>query len=368
MVLSNTFFRKLEDMVAELEAKNEAAQHENENLRDMLSRLQSENMALKQSAFTFSMPKDITDSTLPSHPIYTSVSPARSVSSSSTLPSSPKLTNPLDWSSLTTFDPNVLNLLDDNISQSTATDSAMRMDFGFGNTDLTSNPPLTVIANNPMFTTPAFDFSTQSGQNSMVGAASSFNTGGTNAGNNSNAFNFDMNALTSWPIPTQHNAAVPDPMFDDLFRGYLSSLTPDFMGSTPISPIAHHASPSMNPRLSSRPSSSPSILGEAPLFTRATSSPTDNSVTHSPDMCSKPKSREGCREKITQEGDSMFAPPVEKNNDQVLGTMITCAGSSFPKTEKNDQNIEVLTAWKSIRSDPKFKACTRFLPSLLATS
>jgi len=52
----------------------------------------------------------------------------------------------------------------------------------------------------------------------------------------------------------------------------------------------------------------------------------------------------------------MFAPPpIQKNQDQVLGPMITCAGSSFPKTEKNDQNVEVLTAWKTIRSDPKFK-------------
>jgi len=325
-------------------------------------------MTLKQSAFTFSMPKDPTnnsDNTLPSNPVYSAMSPAQSLSSSSTtLPASPKPTNPLEWSSMTTFDPNVLNLLDDSMSQPPAADNAMRMDFGFGNTELTSNPPITIIANNPMFTTPAFDFSTQGELNSVVGSGSSFNDGGASTSSNANPFNFDMNPLTPWQPSMQSNTSVPDPMFDDLFRGYLSSLPPpDFMsftGSTPsMSPITHHISPSASSRLSSASSSSPSVLDQEPLFTRASSSTTvaDNSITHSPDMCQNPKSREECREKIAQEGESMFGPPINKNHDQVLGTMITCAGSSFPKTEKNDQNIEVLTAWKNIRSDPKFKVC-----------
>jgi AP-1-like factor len=35
---------------------------------------------------------------------------------------------------------------------------------------------------------------------------------------------------------------------------------------------------------------------------------------------------------------------------------ISCGeGAAFPKTIKSDKNIEVLTAWKSITSDPKFK-------------
>jgi AP-1-like factor len=93
------------------------------------------------------------------------------------------------------------------------------------------------------------------------------------------------------------------------------------------------------------------------MATSASTTDADSSVTHSPGTCQNPKSKEECREKIAQEGNSMFAPPIQKNQDQVLGTMVTCVGSSLPKTAKNDQNIEVLTAWKNIRSDPKFKVC-----------
>jgi len=35
--------------------------------------------------------------------------------------------------------------------------------------------------------------------------------------------------------------------------------------------------------------------------------------------------------------------------------MISCSGSKFPKTQKSDKNIEVLTAWRTITSHPKFK-------------
>ncbi|WVQ82376.1 hypothetical protein IAT38_004504 [Cryptococcus sp. DSM 104549] len=48
--------KDLEEKVAELEAKSYGATVENENLRGILKRLQEENVALKQSAFTFSMP------------------------------------------------------------------------------------------------------------------------------------------------------------------------------------------------------------------------------------------------------------------------------------------------------------------------
>ncbi|TXT15715.1 hypothetical protein VHUM_00218 [Vanrija humicola] len=48
--------RDLEAKVAELEAKSFGASVENENLRGILRRLQEENVALKQAAFTFSVP------------------------------------------------------------------------------------------------------------------------------------------------------------------------------------------------------------------------------------------------------------------------------------------------------------------------
>jgi len=47
---------QLEDKVAELEANNAGQTFENDNLRQLLSKLQKENMALKESKFTFAMP------------------------------------------------------------------------------------------------------------------------------------------------------------------------------------------------------------------------------------------------------------------------------------------------------------------------
>ncbi|KAK8864352.1 hypothetical protein IAR55_001599 [Kwoniella newhampshirensis] len=55
--------KDLEAKVAELEAKSFGASVENENLRGILKRLQEENVALKQSAFTFSMPVNGTNGT-----------------------------------------------------------------------------------------------------------------------------------------------------------------------------------------------------------------------------------------------------------------------------------------------------------------
>ncbi|WWD17350.1 hypothetical protein CI109_101791 [Kwoniella shandongensis] len=55
--------KDLEAKVAELEAKSFGASVENENLRGILKRLQEENVALKQSAFTFTMPVSGTNGT-----------------------------------------------------------------------------------------------------------------------------------------------------------------------------------------------------------------------------------------------------------------------------------------------------------------
>ena len=46
----------MEDKVAALEEKNTQAVAENDNLREVITRLQSENMRLRQSSFTFSVP------------------------------------------------------------------------------------------------------------------------------------------------------------------------------------------------------------------------------------------------------------------------------------------------------------------------
>ncbi|KAF8168354.1 hypothetical protein B0H34DRAFT_792972 [Crassisporium funariophilum] len=364
--------KDLEDKVADLEAKNEQAQNENENLRDLLTRLQSENVALKETSFTFAVPKNAASTTEPPKAVpqqqnlFSSLpSPTQSSVASPSLSGhpSPKVTNPLDWSSLTTFDPAMLNLLDDSVPQPTATEGAMQMDFGFGGTTgLASNAPYTTIASNPMFMSFASTFDSLSPP-SMDAGSSSANTFSSN-----NGFNFDMNALSTWPTPSSSQDAI----LDDLFAGYLGStgsVDYSMLGQSPasISPVTHNTVPSaFKPRSSPGASSSslsslssPATLRSDSMFTTPRDEPSPGSdVVHSKDTC--PKTKSEYAQHINAQGASPFAPAggtIQKTSseDNVLGKMITCAGSKFPSTQKSDSNIEVLSAWRSITSNPKFK-------------
>ncbi|KAF8887715.1 hypothetical protein BD779DRAFT_1525842 [Infundibulicybe gibba] len=279
--------KDLEDKVAALEAKNERAVSENENLRDLLSRLQSENVMLKQSSFTFSVPKTAGSAEKPISTAFSSETPFASSSRSTTqdslprsAPEPPKASNPLDWSSLTSFDPNMLNLLDDT-PQLTATTGGMQMDLGYGN-----NTPYTTIASNPAFMS----------YTSFFDSATPF----TNA-NDPNTFNFDMDTACSSSL-------------DDLLAGYLGPPADGFNANTPssssISPVTHHAAYAGNANSNgisgqSSSSSSPSSIG--------------SNIRPSP-----------------------FAPPstVRKSSDDALGSLVTCKGSKFPSTTKSDQNVE----------------------------
>ncbi|KAG6845288.1 hypothetical protein H0H87_011439 [Tephrocybe sp. NHM501043] len=376
--------KDLEDKVAALEAKNELATSENENLRDLLTRLQQENLTLKQSSFTFSVPKTAGTSSENSQastsfasqsPEFsatpsTSRSPISALSPMNSLP----VTNPLEWSSLTTFDPAVLNLLDDS-TQPTATDGAMQMNFGFGTNALNNssrsglapNNPFTTIANNPMF----------------LSMASTFDSPVPIPPDANNSFAVDWsNFAPTWPSPP-----VPqDTSLDDLLAGYLAQSGSYVPTSTPSvaseSPVAHHANVNtLNAKLS--PSSfssmsSPSSSASDPLFdTPRDSSASDSDVqeasenlgkgacTSDQDQC--PKTKGELAQRITLAGSSPFAPtPLRKSSDAVLGPVIMCEGTKFPKTNKSDHNVEVLSAWRSITSNPAYKdvdindLCTQF--------
>lgn len=338
-----------------MEAKNEQAVSENENLRDLLSRLQNENLSLKQSSFTFSVPKSASGSSTENARASTSfvsqspVFASTSRPSVSSPPSSPNLANPLEWSSLTTFDPAVLNLLDDS-PQQTATDGAMQMDFGFGsNTGLSANTPYTTIASNPMF----------------MSFTSTFDTDSPSSSTDSNNFsNFDLNSLTSWPTPP---SSTQDTSLDDLLAGYMSRGGPvDYSFLPPPStasesPVAHHANHINTSAASHSPSfsstSSPSSSTSDPLFdSHRDSSSSESDVgheVHNKKEC--PKTKGELARRIEDAGSSPFAPKIRKSSDAILGSMIMCEGAMFPKTQLSDKNVEVLKAWRSITSNPQFK-------------
>lgn len=155
--------KDLEDKVAALEAKYEETETENSNLRDLLSHLQQENVALRQAQFTFSMPK----SAPPSAPI--SQAPSTAPNSNMHHPSSSpfnffgapsqspvsSLGGEIDWGALTTFDPGMLSMLD----EPPVGDVSMQQqsqDFSsapFGQYTLPSPNQYRTIANNPWLMT-----------------------------------------------------------------------------------------------------------------------------------------------------------------------------------------------------------------------
>ncbi|KAG6831629.1 hypothetical protein H0H92_008706 [Tricholoma furcatifolium] len=359
--------KDLEDKVAALEAKNEAATAENENLRDLLGRLQQENMTLRQSSFTFSVPKTGPNSTANSQAStsFASQSSDFSAPSTSRLPTPPtaKMSNPLDWSSLTTFDPNMLNLLDDS-PQPTATDGAMSMDFGFG-TSGGLRGPLTTIASNPMFMSyaSAFDSPLPLPQQPA---------------NETPSFDVDWSTFSStWPSPPA--ASQDTPSLDDILAGYLGqspnySYLPSTSSITSESPVTHHANPSA--LLSAKPSphsfsssSSPSSSSPDPLFdTPRESSASESeqletsenqrnnsagsmSTAHKSDGC--PRTRGELAERIYSAGSSPFAwTPLRKGSDD-QGPVILCEGTGFSQTPKSDKNIEIMSALKSVQSKYK---------------
>jgi len=69
-----------------------------------------------------------------------------------------------------------------------------------------------------------------------------------------------------------------------------------------------------------------------------------------------PKTMKELVQRIVAAGASPFAQStLQKSSDHNMGTMVSCAGSKFPRTAKNDRNVEVLSAWRTITSNPIFK-------------
>jgi len=318
--------KDLEDKVAALEAKNQMSESENENLRDLLSRLQNENMMLKQAAFTFSVPRDNTPNMTNGNPASGSVPQSFNFTSPGAGPSrAPQSAPALNFNSLISFDPNAMN------DEPTATDSAMNMDFGFGQPHCSYK----TIAANPMY----MSFAEPSPHDSSPSS-----NGGQNGNGNGSFANSFSSPFDQWSPPGGDTNGL-DQLFGGNYLGTTSGVDFNALLKSPpssISPVSHFRSPS-----SSSPSSS------------SAASPGSNGQKGEP--C--PKTKEDMAKHIVDQGNSAFAqcevpiaPFLRKSvGDETGGPMIMCKGSSFPPTEKSDKNVEVLTAWRSITSNPQFK-------------
>lgn len=299
------------------------SESENENLRDLLSRLQNENMMLKQQAFTFSVPRDNAPNMANGSPASGSMPHPFHFASLGAGPSrQPQMASSLNFNSLISFDPNAMN------EEPTATDSAMNMDFGFGQPHCSYK----TIAANPMY----MSFAEPSPHDSPLTANTSQN-GGSFGSSYSSPFD-------NWSPPTGDSSGL-DQLFGGNFIGTNNGVDFNALLKSPpssISPIAHLRSPSLSSPVSS---------------SSAAASPN----SHKGGDC--PKTKEELAKHIAEAGNSAFAscevpmaPFLRKAvADETGGPMIMCKGSSFPPTEKSDKNVEVLTAWRSITSNPQFK-------------
>jgi hypothetical protein len=92
------------------------------------------------------------------------------------------------------------------------------------------------------------------------------------------------------------------------------------------------------------------------------------SKADTPPVSEWPNSRHALQRLIEESGPSPFAPAsqAEENSltadfkktlDTNEAPFISISGSIYPRAQRSDKNIEVLTAWRTITSHPKFKVC-----------
>lgn len=380
LMLSRNQFPQLEDKVAELEAKNMSAETENQHLKELLKRLQDENVSLRNTSFTFTVPRNgepsdgSFNSAVPSFatspssvfastshlPSPSSSGPTKAVTpQSSSLDTPPSFPGDIDFGSLTALDPSsTMSLLDDS-------DAIMSYDFGSGQF-VPSNTPYKTIASAPMFMSfadpivPETPTSKSLAQSPGSSSSSPYDVtfgqwtgqttsqeGNSHAGSIEELFGGHMFANQS---PIDFSVLIKSPATSSISTA----------GST-MSPVTHQ---SIHPSTAG-PSSNPS-----PVFESSNAS--SPSALHSASDC--PKTRAQMEQHIQAEGSSIFAPPPPQEKEPRTqafrapagadGPMIMCKGATFPMTEKSDNNIEVLTAWRTITSYPDFKASVSGSPHL----
>lgn len=380
MLIISNYYPQLEDKVAELEAKNLNSETENQHLKELLKRLQDENVSLRNTSFTFSVPRngDPGDSSFNSAVPSFASSPTSVFAPTSHLPSpsssvvkavtpqSSSLDTPsafpadIDFGSLTAFDASSMNLLDDS-------DAIMSYDFGYGQF-VPSKTPYKTIASNPMcmsFAEPSVSETSKS----------SAQAPGPNSGNP-----YEM-TFGQWTgqSPIHEGNGHPDSL-DELLGGQIfggqspvvfNALMKNAVTS-PTSPVISALSPVAHQSAHTPPTGPSSSSMSSPSFESSDgSSPSAGSGSHAD--C--PVTRAQMEQHIQASGSSIFAPAPPQEEEPrspafampagADGPMVICKGATFPKTEKSDKNIEVLTAWRNITSHPNFKASVSNSPHIL---
>ena len=362
-----------------MELKNQRTESENENLRDLLSRLQEENVQLKKQQqqhqgelqrspsqpFTFAIPKDppaASGNNLSSPPQKDSPSATATVSP---VPPQTNFFTPFtgsefDFGSLIPFDPAVLSALDDTYTSPSATEDAMNLDFGFGKPN---QQTFNILASDPAY----ISFAEPSPPNS-TSASTLMNT--------ISPFDFavlDQRSRSGSRLESGDSMQTFDELFGGSSNFLASSSGIDFAELMKNSPSFMASSPVSHTGINNDNGGGASNV-DSPLPPSSTNSP------EAPQQKGFPKTKEQLLERInkggppslvvdspgtsnpsTQRETGPIIPLLRKSTNKDAPT-IMCRGSSFPKTEQDDKNIEVLSAWRKITSNPQFKVRVFYQP------
>jgi AP-1-like transcription factor len=256
----------------------------------------------------------------------------------------------IDFGTLTPLDSS-MNLLDDS-------DTMMSYDFGYGQY-VPSKTPYKTIASNPRFMSFA-----DPGSETTLSSKSSSQSAGPNVGSPYELSFGQWTGQTSTQEGSTQATSLDEllggnifgtqsPMsFNALIKNAVTS--PVTAVASPMSPVIHQSVPS------------PSSGGPGPNSKFESSDRSSTSAGSGSHGEGCPKTRAQMEQHIQAAGSSIFAPPPSQENEPRTttfkapagpdGPVVICQGASFPRTEKSDKNVEVLTAWKSITSHPRFKA------------
>jgi len=382
---SSSFLHQLEDKVAALEAKTSTQASENENLRDLLGRLQNENLMLKQSAFTFSFPGSGTpgnnNAAQPQRSSSLNSSPANSSNKSSS-PASTSLTSARDSptsgavnipsgnNSGSGFTPLLsFSSLANNSNQSANTNSTNGNPPSSTASSTSSLPltsffspppnvgiqsPYTTIASNPLYTS----YTDMSSWDQLMFGDMSGNSDTTMTGSNLSGIN---------PSSTTGSGGMEDLFnttanYGDLipFSGFASGNSPvgtmnPIAQSPSVSPIAHASGPmssfsqlsSGTPHTTAHPASFSQYRSSSPCGgADPDQAPLPGSAHH------QPRSNMALTSPQQGEHDTGKCPKTATDFENIIASqpLATLGGSTGP-----DRHMEMGEVWRKIKEHPQFE-------------
>ena len=364
---------QLEDKVAILEAKTDTQAAENENLRELLTRLQNENVQLKQAQFNFTFQQSPPSAggngtsaagpsaTGPRHPSQSSQSPTEPVlTQNPTLPTSKAtpdihLFDPFSTSdSVSSFGispPSTINTTMNGTTNGNDLSWFNMFNTFSGGTNASSpnsaafsggGMPYQTIASNPMFT---------SFREPTPNAWASFGAGPA-----------DVNMNSYDELFGGGGAMTSSSLMEDLLT--FNSFLPDTTGSNSISPLPQQVTPPALLDANNRPGTNPSVTPNSAISNNSEASTSGSSSgqqsPHNAKEC--PKSKSDFEAMIKKNSQDTFGPPVSTPNPlDENGLRCTIVPADPTKV-----NLDLGTAWKAVRQHPQFEVSLSPIPQTAA--